>query len=154
MNKKQLTEQDLQAAKNLKAIWVERKSALGLTQEVAAERLGFGTQGAVSHYLNAQMPLNLEAVLKFSGLLQVPPEAIRPDMADIFQCVRQYTPSAEISPPKPLPPPLSEQQKKLIELVDDLPESDTEQIIRDMEQKRDFYRRKVEELLRKKNKPA
>ncbi|ECD7244789.1 helix-turn-helix domain-containing protein [Salmonella enterica] len=49
---------------------------------------------------------------------------------------------------------LTEQQIKLLDLLDDLPESDAEQIIRDMEQKRDFYRRKVEELLRKKNKPA
>lgn len=152
--KKKLTEQELLAAKKLKAIWIDRKNALGLTQELAAERLGFTTQGAVSHYLNAKTPLNLEAVLKFSVLLQVPPEAIRPDMADIFQSVRQYVPTNEISPPTPIPQPLSEHQKKIIELVDDLPESDTEQIIRDMEQKRDFYHRKLEELLRKKNKPA
>ncbi|EAB9445625.1 helix-turn-helix domain-containing protein [Salmonella enterica subsp. diarizonae] len=49
---------------------------------------------------------------------------------------------------------LTEKQKKVIELLDDLPESDTDQIVRDMEQKRDFYRRKVEELLREKHKPA
>ncbi|EAQ4377973.1 helix-turn-helix domain-containing protein [Salmonella enterica subsp. enterica serovar Javiana] len=49
---------------------------------------------------------------------------------------------------------LTEKQKKVLELLDDLPESDAEQIIRDMQQKTDFYRRKLEELLRKKNKPA
>jgi transcriptional regulator with XRE-family HTH domain len=51
-------------------------------------------------------------------------------------------------------PDLTEQQMKLLELLDDLPESDAEQIIRDMEQKREFYRRKVEELLRERNKLA
>lgn len=49
---------------------------------------------------------------------------------------------------------LTEKQKKVLELLDDLPESETDQIVRDMEQKRDFYRRKVEELLRERNKPA
>ncbi|EEZ5273501.1 helix-turn-helix domain-containing protein [Escherichia coli] len=49
---------------------------------------------------------------------------------------------------------LTEQQRKIISLLDELPQSDTEQIIRDMEQKRDFYKRKLEELLRQKNKTA
>ncbi|EJB3793254.1 helix-turn-helix domain-containing protein, partial [Escherichia coli] len=45
-------------------------------------------------------------------------------------------------------PQLTEQQRKIISLLDELPQSDAEQIIRDMEQKRDFYKRKLEELLR------
>ncbi|EKT4870689.1 helix-turn-helix domain-containing protein [Escherichia coli] len=49
---------------------------------------------------------------------------------------------------------LTEQQKKIISLLDELPQSDAEQIIRDMEQKRDFYKRKLEELLRQRNKTA
>ena len=51
-------------------------------------------------------------------------------------------------------PQLTEQQRKIISLLDELPKSDAEQIIRDMEQKRDFYKRKLEELLRQKNKTA
>lgn len=51
-------------------------------------------------------------------------------------------------------PQLTEQQRKIILLLDELPQSDAEQIIRDMEQKRDFYKRKLEELLRQKNKTA
>lgn len=51
-------------------------------------------------------------------------------------------------------PKLTGNKQKILELLDDLPTSDTEQIIRDMEQKRDFYRRKLEELLRERNKPA
>ncbi|EIX4511235.1 helix-turn-helix domain-containing protein [Escherichia coli] len=51
-------------------------------------------------------------------------------------------------------PQLTEQQKKIISLLDELPQSDAEQIIREMEQKRDFYKRKLEELLRQKNKTA
>ncbi|EFI2244187.1 helix-turn-helix domain-containing protein [Escherichia coli] len=51
-------------------------------------------------------------------------------------------------------PQLTEQQRKIISLLDELPQSDAEQIIRDMEQKRDFYKRKLEELVRQKNKTA
>ncbi|END5508859.1 helix-turn-helix domain-containing protein [Escherichia coli] len=51
-------------------------------------------------------------------------------------------------------PQLTEQQRKIISLLDELPQSDAEQIIRDMEQKRDFYKRKLEELLQQKNKTA
>ncbi|MCF0180522.1 MAG: helix-turn-helix domain-containing protein [Bacteroidales bacterium] len=51
-------------------------------------------------------------------------------------------------------PQLTEQQQKIISLLDELPQSDAEQIIRDMEQKRDFYKRKLEELLRQRNQTA
>ena len=51
-------------------------------------------------------------------------------------------------------PQLTEQQRKIISLLDELPQSDAEQIIRDMEQKRDFYKRKLEEVLGQKNKTA
>lgn len=95
MKRKSLSEQDIEAARRLKEIWNSRKDSLGLTQERAAEMMGFTTQGAVSHYLNAQTPLNLEAVLKFSGLLQVSPETIRPDMAGLISIARKYTPEPD-----------------------------------------------------------
>lgn len=93
MKRKSLSEEDVRAAHRLKEIWNLRKSELGLTQDRAAEILGFSTQGAVSHYLNAQTPLNLEAVLKFAGLLKVAPERIRPELADMFKLVRDLTPN-------------------------------------------------------------
>lgn len=93
MKRKSLSEEDVRAAHRLKEIWNSRKSELGLTQDRAAEILGFSTQGAVSHYLNAQTPLNLEAVLKFAGLLKVAPERIRPELADMFKLVRDLTPN-------------------------------------------------------------
>lgn len=92
MKRKSLSEEDVRAAHRLKEIWNSRKSELGLTQDRAAEILGFTTQGAVSHYLNAQTPLNLEAVVKFAGLLKVAPERIRPELAEMFKMVRDLTP--------------------------------------------------------------
>lgn len=95
MKRKSLSEEDVKAASRLKEIWNSRKSELGLTQDRAAEILGFATQGAVSHYLNAQTPLNLEAVLKFAGLLKVAPERIRPELADMFKMVRDLVPGED-----------------------------------------------------------
>jgi transcriptional regulator with XRE-family HTH domain len=84
MKRKPLSESDKAAAANLRRIWDEKKRDLGLTQEKAAEAMGFTTQGAVSHYLNGYMPLNTDNLLKFAALLEVPPSAIRPDIDDLL----------------------------------------------------------------------
>ena len=46
-----------EASKNLKAAWNARKKELKLTQELAAELLGFESQGTVSQYLNGKIPV-------------------------------------------------------------------------------------------------
>lgn len=84
MKRKPLSDADRQAAANLKEIWGAKKDALKLTQDKAAELLGFATQGAVSHYLNGRTPLNTDAVLKFAALLDVSPTAIRPDLESML----------------------------------------------------------------------
>ncbi|MFZ2982005.1 MAG: helix-turn-helix transcriptional regulator [Sphingobium sp.] len=84
MKRKPLSDDDLAAAQALRKLWDERKKRLKLTQEGAAERLGFTTQGAVSHYLNGYTPLNTDAVFKFAALLEVPPSSIRPDIDDLI----------------------------------------------------------------------
>lgn len=76
--KKPLSDDDLANAKRLKEIWVREKGSL--TQAKAAEIMGFESQGAVSHYLNGRSALNVAAVLKFSSLLNVPPENIAPNL--------------------------------------------------------------------------
>ena len=70
--KRQLTPEELAECAALKAIFVRAKSETGLTQEAAADALGFKTQGAVSQYLNGKIALNLSVAIKFSGLLNVP----------------------------------------------------------------------------------
>jgi predicted transcriptional regulator len=42
-----------------------KKVTLRLTQEKAADALGFSTQATVSQYLNGSIPLNTDATLKF-----------------------------------------------------------------------------------------
>jgi SOS-response transcriptional repressor LexA len=65
-----LSPEQLAEASKLKAIWLQKKSSLGLTQELAAEKLGISQTGA-SHYLNGSNALNLKAAVAFSGMLEV-----------------------------------------------------------------------------------
>ncbi|EOO9467015.1 helix-turn-helix domain-containing protein, partial [Escherichia coli] len=53
-----------EATQRLRAIWDAKKRELKLTQELAAELMGFEAQSAVSHYLNGKAPLNTDAALK------------------------------------------------------------------------------------------
>ena len=76
-----------EASKNLKAAWNARKKELKLTQELAAELLGFESQGTVSQYLNGKIPVNTDAALKFAALLKVKPEDIREDLKDLMNYV-------------------------------------------------------------------
>jgi transcriptional regulator with XRE-family HTH domain len=82
--RKPLSAADERAAERLRAIWDEKKDRLGLTQEKAADELGFRTQGAVGHYLNARIPLNVKATLKFARLLKVSPLDIREDFIELM----------------------------------------------------------------------
>lgn len=77
-----------EASRNLKAAWDAKKKELKLTQELAAELLGFESQGTVSQYLNGKIPVNTDAALKFAALLKVKPEDIREDLKDLMNYVR------------------------------------------------------------------
>ncbi|WP_020161285.1 helix-turn-helix domain-containing protein [Methylobacter marinus] len=81
----ELTDEEKREAEALKKIWDKKKKELRergikLTQESAAEELGFDTQGAVSQYLNGKIRLNLDAIIKFSKLLGCKPNDIRPSL--------------------------------------------------------------------------
>ncbi|HEL8026009.1 TPA: helix-turn-helix domain-containing protein [Escherichia coli] len=154
MKRKSLSDTDLKAAQRLKEIWMDKKPQLGLTQERAAEMLGFSTQGAVSHYINGQTPLNLEAVLKFAGLLKVPPESIRPDMADLLHIARIYsqeqqqdnvvTLSADTNQKEEIPSfDVDPIERDLIQTFRAFPKEDQEQMLKEMKEKKETMDRTV-----------
>lgn len=78
--RKPLNTQQKKWADNLKRIWDTRKKELNLTQEKAGYELGW-TQGAVGHYIKGRTPLNTDAKIKFSELLNVPVTDIDPDFS-------------------------------------------------------------------------
>lgn len=85
MPAKPLTPEQAEDAERLKARfkeWQHRQRERGtpVAQDQAAERLGFG-QSALSQYLNARIPLNVEALAKFARLLECSPRDISPALA-------------------------------------------------------------------------
>lgn len=74
--RRDLTAREKAAQQNLFRIWSEKKRGLGLTQDSAADKMGFKTQGAVNQYLNGRIPLNTDTVIKFAAILEVAPKEI------------------------------------------------------------------------------
>lgn len=97
--KSALSPEQLAEAAKLKAIWLQKKPMLGLTQESAAERLGI-TQTGVSHYLNGSNPLNLKVAVVFAEMLGVTVGDFSPTLEDERKqlALNPVIPSSETSP--------------------------------------------------------
>ncbi len=83
-HRRPLTDQEKEWAKNLNRLWLARKPrprGKRLTQEMAAELAGWKYQSTVSQYLNGDIPLNTDAILKFSELIPCDPGDINPSFA-------------------------------------------------------------------------
>lgn len=149
MQKRTITKEDLLAAKKLKQIWDEKKKSLGLNQEKAADLLGFSTQASISHYITGKQALGVEAVLKFASLLQVAPEEIRPDMSGLFAPVRRFV-TPETSNQSPQRNNLTEKEQLLLDLYNELPDSEAEEILNLMKSKKEYFEKIMKELVAKK----
>lgn len=79
-----LTEEEVRAANKLKQAWLGSKKRLGLNQEEAAHKIGM-TQGGFSHYINAQVPLNINALLDICSLIEANPREIYPEITSTLQ---------------------------------------------------------------------
>jgi hypothetical protein len=89
MKRRAITEEEKAIAERLKKVWLSRKAELGLTQEIAATRMGWKSQGTVGQYLNAKLPLNTDAKIKFAELLNCDVTEIDPG----FQAVTSEQPT-------------------------------------------------------------
>lgn len=146
MRKKTLEADEAEATQRLRDIWNEKKVTLRLTQEKAAEALGFSTQATVSHYLNGNIPLNTDATLKFAALLGVKPEDIRPDLEQLMNYVRKtgsYVEDYSIAGWRRLKP----EESELIELYGRLPQSEKERHLSDLKAKVEDFDNLFKELL-------
>lgn len=77
----QLTDEQVEESKRIKAIYNDRKAAARsrgekLTQEDVAEACGWTGQSAVSQYLNGKIALNLDALMKLSRALNFEPQEV------------------------------------------------------------------------------
>jgi len=81
-DKRELTYEELEAARKLRSIWDARKKekaiqGIKLTQENVGLEMNI-TQGQVGKYLNGLAPLNVTKVLEFARILEVEPTDIMP----------------------------------------------------------------------------
>lgn len=79
-NKKTLTTEQLDDAKRLKALYESKKKQLNVTQYTIADELGI-SQGAVGHYMNGRIALNVPVVTAFARILHVQASDISPSLA-------------------------------------------------------------------------
>jgi len=84
MARRELSPEELEYARRLKAIWLRKRKELGLTQEQVGLACGWSGQTAFEQYLNARRPLNVEAVLKLAKVLKVHPTEIMPSIAKLL----------------------------------------------------------------------
>lgn len=90
MENRRISVQDRENAERLKAVWDAQKKHLGLTQVKAAAVLGFANQSTVSQYLNCDISMGVETILKFARLLEVDPIRIDPTIRSLV--VRELQP--------------------------------------------------------------
>ncbi|MDD5215349.1 MAG: helix-turn-helix transcriptional regulator [Methylococcales bacterium] len=79
--RRELTQQELDAATRLQQIWNAKKKELGLTQEKVAQLCEWSNQSAFGAYLLARVPLNTDAVLRLAKVFKIHPTEIMPELA-------------------------------------------------------------------------
>lgn len=144
---RRITPEDKQAAVRLKKLWNEKKEALSLTQEKAAEELGFNTQGAVSQYLNGKVPLNTDTIIKFAKILHVSPEAIKPELSSLLKYVRETDTNTPTQQPEIS---ITNRELALLQLINQLPESEQTSLHESLQEKKRYYDRLFEEIAKAK----
>lgn len=86
MKRRVLNAAEQEEARRLMSAWVAYKQAHhGATQTWLAAEAGLGTQGAVGQYLRGVIPLNIEALLAISRVLDVDPRLISPRLTNIVE---------------------------------------------------------------------
>lgn len=82
--RRELTQQELDAAKRLLQIWNNKKTGLNLTQGKVAQICNWSNESAFGAYLHGRVPLNTEAVLRLSKILEVHPAEILPEVVELL----------------------------------------------------------------------
>ena len=96
--KRNVTPQDLEAARNLKRIYEAKKySPEKLTQRKVADAMGFSQQSSVSQYLLGKLPMSLETIAAFANALGVDPSEIRADFYSAIAIKPAALASREVS---------------------------------------------------------
>lgn len=75
-----LTDYEKQCAARLKSIWLAYKAVHCVNQIWLGEQLGGKSQALAGQYLGGKIPLNLNAIIRFSEILGCSPKDIDPSV--------------------------------------------------------------------------
>jgi phage repressor protein C with HTH and peptisase S24 domain len=82
LKRRPLDAEQLADARRLESVWLAfKRKRPEATQHWVARQMGWKTQAAAHQYIAGKIPLNLDALLKFSGLFGVEPDRISPTLA-------------------------------------------------------------------------
>lgn len=81
-----ISQEDLDNAERLRKIWNQAKKDRGVTQKDAVKAFGW-SQPTVSQYLNGDIALNTDAIMKWAKFLGCKPEAISPKLGKTITTV-------------------------------------------------------------------
>ena len=148
--RRQPNEDEKRAAERIRKIWLSKKRELGLTQERAAELVGW-TQGGFNAYINARSPLTLQAVLKFSKLLDVSPSELAPEIIDSHES--EFYEAEKIGNSE-LPPKTQLELKEIMDLLLTLPADEVEFIWKMVKARKEFHADDGAELIKPEGNPV
>ncbi|MBG6243354.1 MAG: helix-turn-helix domain-containing protein [Candidatus Symbiopectobacterium sp. Dall1.0] len=151
MKKKPLNEEQIADAKRLKALYNAKKKELGISQAIVADHLGI-VQSAVNSLLNGINALNVHNATSFARLLRVSVNDFSPSLAkEIASMYEAIEPCPSTSSPLDV---LSPEEKKLIEMFNDLPKKEQDKFVQEISARKDELDQLYEEMKAVKEKRA
>jgi phage repressor protein C with HTH and peptisase S24 domain len=106
--RKPLTDDQIADAQRLKSLWYARFDGV-MSQEEAAHKCGWTTQGAFNQYLHGKIPIGHRALMKISRALDVSPEEISPSITkDLYPDDAEQQKEIQAEMRGALPPPADE----------------------------------------------
>ncbi|PHM70314.1 XRE family transcriptional regulator [Xenorhabdus sp. KJ12.1] len=118
------------------------REQLGLSQAALAERCSWSSQSRIGNYESGSRNVSADdAVILANALGVTPAELMFGSTACVSDPISHATGDANLTP----------RQRILLELFDELPDSEADQLLKTLEEKKQHYNQLLEELLHKRN---
>ncbi|BET97665.1 helix-turn-helix domain-containing protein [Xenorhabdus sp. TCT-1] len=118
------------------------REQLGLSQAALAEHCGWSSQSRIGNYESGSRNVSADDAVILANALSVTPAELMfgsTDCANVpMSCTTEET-------------KLTPRQRILLELFDELPDSEADQLLKNLEEKKQHYNQLLEELLHKRN---
>ncbi len=115
------------------------REQLGLSQAALAERCGWSSQSRIGNYESGSRNVSADDAVILANALDVTPAELMFGPTDCASAPMHCPTEAQLTP----------RQKVLLELFDELPDSEADLLLKNLEEKKQHYNQLLEELLHK-----